>query len=368
MVDVVVVGAGMAGLSCAVSLQGQGHSVVVLEKSRGLGGRVATRRVDGTRFDYGARYVDATGDQAHAILNQINREATGDPVMDGDRINGDRPAPLPEHSPFQPWPLKEFAAQDDGTYQLQPLATRYVPKAGMTAIAKYLAHSLTIQRQQRVQRLQPNADGGWDVYVESQPDCFIRARAVILAIPAPQVIPLLTPLQSEGLSPGILNALHSVQFDPCITVTAGYGEKTDLIHPVLGRDWDAVCFSEHQDVNWVGVNSRKYPDSSLSPILVVQSSAAFARRYIDDTDRQGVGDRLLNALNQLLQWSQTLPEWTHVHYWRYGFCTTPLAQSYILTQSPCLLGCVGDWCGGGQIDDALVSGDRLADGLRDLLA
>ncbi|MFN9939342.1 MAG: FAD-dependent oxidoreductase, partial [bacterium] len=42
--DVVVVGAGVAGLACAGALRESGASVVVLEKSRGVGGRCATRR------------------------------------------------------------------------------------------------------------------------------------------------------------------------------------------------------------------------------------------------------------------------------------------------------------------------------------
>ena len=55
--DVAVVGAGLAGLVCARRLQQAGLAVTVLEKSRGLGGRMATRRIDGSPLDHGARYV-----------------------------------------------------------------------------------------------------------------------------------------------------------------------------------------------------------------------------------------------------------------------------------------------------------------------
>lgn len=392
-IDVVVIGAGIAGLSCASSLQAQGYSVVVLEKSRGLGGRVATRRIDGTQFDYGARYLDATGIHTRALLDAIHRDALNDNTIGNS-------SPSSENIPFVPWPQRKFLAHDDDRgYQLQPSSQGYVPKTGMTAIAKYLARPLNVIRQQRVQRLQPNAPTGWNLYVEGNPDIFIRAQAVILAIPAPQVMSLLTPLTSEGLSDDSLNAIQSVQFDPCITVTAGYsaGHSTGGLspHPRLGDDWDAVSFPSHGDVSWVAMNSRKYPippPSSADPladkqpdgaplhqsdrdehivdehiVLVVQSSAGFARQCIDDGDRQRVGDRLLAALNKQFQWPHVPPAWTHVHYWRYGFCTNPLPEPYILTQTPCLLGCTGDWCGGCQIEDALVSGDRLADALHFLL-
>lgn len=51
--DVVVIGAGMAGLSCARLLTAAGRSVVVVEKSDGIGGRVRTDLVDGFRLDRG---------------------------------------------------------------------------------------------------------------------------------------------------------------------------------------------------------------------------------------------------------------------------------------------------------------------------
>ncbi len=51
--DVIVVGAGMAGLACARSLQDAGLDVMVLESSDGPGGRVRTDLVDGFRLDRG---------------------------------------------------------------------------------------------------------------------------------------------------------------------------------------------------------------------------------------------------------------------------------------------------------------------------
>ncbi|MEY4932043.1 MAG: hypothetical protein RLZZ403_363, partial [Pseudomonadota bacterium] len=54
---VAIVGAGLAGLACARVLFGAQYSVTVLEKSRGLGGRIATRRVGRLAFDHGAQYL-----------------------------------------------------------------------------------------------------------------------------------------------------------------------------------------------------------------------------------------------------------------------------------------------------------------------
>ncbi len=45
MFEIAVIGAGVAGLTCAQKLQQTGRRVVVFDKSQGLGGRLATRRL-----------------------------------------------------------------------------------------------------------------------------------------------------------------------------------------------------------------------------------------------------------------------------------------------------------------------------------
>jgi Predicted NAD/FAD-dependent oxidoreductase len=71
MFDVAVIGAGMAGLICADQLRLAGYSVVVVEKSRGVGGRVATRRVHGTRADHGAPYLEPQGDAVQGLIDVL---------------------------------------------------------------------------------------------------------------------------------------------------------------------------------------------------------------------------------------------------------------------------------------------------------
>ncbi len=50
---IAVIGAGVAGLACAVELAAAGHEVAVFEKARGAGGRTSSRRTDHGTFDHG---------------------------------------------------------------------------------------------------------------------------------------------------------------------------------------------------------------------------------------------------------------------------------------------------------------------------
>ncbi len=68
---VAVIGAGVAGLSCARALQDAGVSVVVFEKSRSLGGRCATRRWEGHVVDHGAQYFTLRSEAFRAILETV---------------------------------------------------------------------------------------------------------------------------------------------------------------------------------------------------------------------------------------------------------------------------------------------------------
>ena len=73
MWDIAVIGAGISGLVCARRLQQAGHRVVVLDKSRGVGGRVATRRLHNTIADHGARYLGHRSTDSPDFVNFIHQ-------------------------------------------------------------------------------------------------------------------------------------------------------------------------------------------------------------------------------------------------------------------------------------------------------
>ncbi|HIK43940.1 MAG TPA: FAD-dependent oxidoreductase [Leptolyngbyaceae cyanobacterium M65_K2018_010] len=340
--DVGVVGAGLSGLTAARQLTQDGWSVLVLDKSRGLGGRVATRRVQGTGVDHGCRFMQPWGLGPGFGWAQAQSQGW-----------------------LQPWNPVEFELSQAGLLSPRPAqGPYYVAAEGMSSLAKVLAQGLEIQRLCRVEQLIPRAEG-WQLQVESQPEALgeVTVRTVLLALPAPQIPPLLTaalplfPELGEWLEP-----LGEVVFDPVITVMAGYGADTV---PRLGEDattaatgW-MVTAQEPSPLWWAALDSSKRLVAA-HPVVVLHSHAQFAASHLEAADLTPVGQQLLEqAAHNLAPWLGD-PHWMQVHRWRYGLVRQPLPSPFLSTAAvPTLVGC-GDWCGGQDGAAAIASGQAAA--------
>jgi phytoene dehydrogenase-like protein len=91
MTEVAIIGAGLAGLSCAVSLQAAGMQVTLLEASDGPGGRVRTDLVDGFRLDRGFQVMLTAYPEARRLLNydglQLRKFTPGALVWHGGKFH-----------------------------------------------------------------------------------------------------------------------------------------------------------------------------------------------------------------------------------------------------------------------------------------
>jgi renalase len=319
--DVVVVGAGLAGLVCAQSLRMRGYSVVVVEKSRGLGGRLATRRLPTGWADHGVRGLEVQGELTQVLI----------PVLCEQQI-------------------------------LHPWNDKYVSSTGITEVAKFLATGLSILRSQRVERI--GAGQNWTLTFESGQT--VAARAIVLAIPAPQAFAL---VEGLDLSQGFLAALGSITYDACITAIATY-QISDEIPGFLEKPgiWSREFGTEEGAIDWISLEQTKYAEAS-HPVVVVQSGAAFAAEHLEAVDLQPVGrDLLARALPFLPSLGE--PDLVQVHRWRYAFVQQPFAAPFLRSGS---LICAGDGlgeAGGGVavtgvavagVEQALRSGLAAAD-------
>ena len=60
----------MAGMTAGEALQTAGWRVVLLDKGRRAGGRMATRRIGSSRFDHGAQFFTVPDPRFRAVVAQ----------------------------------------------------------------------------------------------------------------------------------------------------------------------------------------------------------------------------------------------------------------------------------------------------------
>jgi len=164
-----IVGAGLAGAGIADSLSDESIAVTVLEKSRGVGGRAATRRRDGCRYDHGANYIKDSDERTRDLLESLGTEG----FVDID-------APV--------WP---FDADGTISESERPEAHKWTWEAGITQLAKRLfaRTDAEVRKQTRVESIQRDPDG-WQL-IDTNGSTHGRFDAVVLTPPAPQTADLL---------------------------------------------------------------------------------------------------------------------------------------------------------------------------------
>ncbi len=346
--EVIVVGAGLAGLVCARRLQQAGHQVCLLEKSRGLGGRLATRRINGVPLDHGTRYLANHGDRLQQLFDQWCDEKI-----------------------LAPWQPQTFVMSAEGELQTGATHQPYlVAPNGMNALGKHLAQGLTIHRQQRLLSLALTEQKTWQLTAElatDQSPVEHQARAVVLALPAPQILPILAPLKAIAAIQQLRQALATVTYAPIITVMAQYTnlepQATDALPCAPTTPWMVEGHPE-TPLFWVGLDSSKRSTTESSDInVVIHSSAAFARNWFDLPDLQPIGQALLAQASEFIAPWLNAPKAYQVHRWRYGLIETSCAEPLLTTNHPLPLAACGDWCGQANLDTALDSGWAAAEAI-----
>lgn len=331
--DVIIVGAGLSGLTAAQVLAEHGLKALVLDKGRSVGGRLATRRIGKGVADHGAQFFTA---RTSIFQSYVDRWLVDGVIYQWSKGFSDG---------------IKTVAQFDGH-------PRYAARGGMNALAKHLAgqmqsSAVSIQTDVKVTKLTPK-NKGWQALDEAGTE--YKARALLLTPPVPQSLTLL------GATTGDLMlsdraALERIAYAPCIAGLFAVEGGMNLPEPGALQRPDAP-------ISWIGDNQRKgiSPDAT---IITVHANGDFSRALWDMPEEKALAE-MRGVLETYLEHGSSIIE-THLKRWRYAQPTVLHPERWLLASGLPPLIFAGDAFGEARVEGAALSGLAAGEVLADRL-
>ena len=297
---VAIIGAGIAGLAAARLLREAGSSCTIFDKSRGLGGRMATRRTGDFSFDHGAQYFTARGPRFRALVAD--------------------------------WSAAGHAAAwyDEAI----------VGAPGMTAPARAMAAGLETVMGFEVKGLSRDAQG-WSVHAGDE--TYEGFAAVIVATPAPQTEPL---LGSASLS---FPELASARYAPCLALMLAFEGAVAFQGESLRREAGPIA--------WIARNSSKPGRPMGQETFVVHASPDWSRAHLDETP-EAILEKLAPFALEIIG-APSAPIFATALRWRFALVEQALGVP-CLWDAQAGVGACGDYCLGPRVEAAFDSGEAMA--------
>ena len=316
---VAVIGAGLSGLMCARTLLDHDIEVSVFEKSRGYGGRCATRRDGPWRFDHGAQYFTFRDARLMPYVHSWAQQGL-----------------------IAPW-QGTLAVREGGAWQ--PAKTgvrRYVGVPGMNAIGAHLAADLDVQLETTVTLIQ--REGRQWRLLDANNEDLGAFDAVLTCIPAPQAATLLAPVSPALAATASTAVMHATWATMLVL-----NERPPL-------EFEGAFINDDPVLGWIARDTGK-PQRSADEIWVLHATRAWSDAHIED-GKEEVAAAMTAAFARVVG-AEVAPVHSAAHRWRYAL-PDPVAADAALYDAAAGLGAGGDWCGGPRVEGALLSGIALA--------
>ena len=345
---IAIIGAGLSGLTLVHKLKDLAE-LSLFEKSRGFGGRMATRRYDSFQFDHGAQFFKAKSQSFRSFLKPLIEKGVVQ-IWKGSFVEFDRNKRVNQRV----WGDKP---------------PHYIGAPGMNAIGKYLAKTLeedvTIHLNSRVKKISPynlkiplktalkksNSKKLKDIKWELQDDQNKSLGVfdwVITTAPAEQALALL-PKSFKYYS-----KLSSIKMQACFSLMLGFKKALPLdFHSTLVKN---------KDISWISVNSSK-PGRGESFCLLVHSTNDWADKHIEAPQEELIR-HLCKQTSSTLGLDVSKADHKSLNRWR---CANIEKQENPQLWIDQKLALCGDWTQEGKVEAAFLSAEKTARTLRQIL-
>ena len=318
-----IIGAGIAGLSCAKTLAQAGYIVELFDKGRNLSGRMATRRNDCSEFDHGAQYFTAMHPEfKKEVARWINAGVA------------------------QLWTPDISVFGDEESSKTTDHIERFVGTPQMTTPATFVSRGLSVNLSTTIESIfiRPQSYPRWSLNSKENGTIKSSFNIVIAAIPAPQVTNIF-----KDFSPTLTEIAQDVKMSGSWAVMLNFNNKVDL-------NFDAA-FINKGPLRWVAKNNSK-PERGSHESWVLHATPEWSELYIE-TPPEEVANLLIK---EFLDLGGSLPDQHQAHLWRYAEATPPLDMTFAWDKVN-NLGICADWLNKGRVEGAWLSGRKLAENI-----
>ena len=324
--SVAIIGAGLAGLTCATALNGLVPNVKVFEKSIFSGGRVSRFLAGEYAFNHGAQYFTVSNPLFWNIVSAWQnagfvRSWSGWIVeLQNGQINN----------------------SDDATQ-------RFVGEPRMQTIVENLSTNCDLVTSANISEIEHQDDGGWRLFNE-RGDYLGAFDIVIIATAAHQVGSLCRSVTE------ISELADNVDMTACWSGMFAFESKLDL-------PYDAAHVLD-SPISWVSRQQENNSQDGSNPssdtdCWVVHASPEWSQKYAASF-RGRVMHALLDAFWAATDHPEIKPVASSVHCWKHAVPINPISQDSLFVESQ-TIGACGDWCTAPRIEGAVLSGFSMAD-------
>ena len=321
----VVVGAGISGLMAARALATAGWEVTVLDKGRGVGGRMATRRLVDERvgtgtLDHGAQFFTVREDR---FLEYVTTWLEVGVAVEWSRG----------------FPDASGGGGEDGH-------PRYRGTSGMTSIPKHLARDLDVRTGEQATAVRVE-DGSWAVLCRSGLE--ILGGALLLTAPVPQSLALV----ASELPGRAKLELEGISYAPCLAVMT-------LLDGPSGLPAPGGVQIKDEPLDWIGDNEQK--GISRAPAVTIHAGPRWSADHYDDPEEEIV-EALLGFAREVVGGFPSEVVETSLQRWRYSWVTRSHPERCLVAGKEPPLVFAGDAFGSPKVEGAALSGLAAADAL-----
>ncbi|TVR00192.1 MAG: FAD-dependent oxidoreductase [Deltaproteobacteria bacterium] len=330
--DVAIVGAGLAGAACARRLHELGLGVLIVDKGRRPGGRLATRVESHGTYDHGCQHFTASSEAFRERIDQL--------VDTGSAAVLTTPT---------------YALHAGDRRPVTASVPRYVGVPGNSAVVEAELHGLhdsgnvSVHCGVRVNQCR-RSEGRWHLDTGDGHD-LPAARALVVTVPAPQLPPLI------GATHPIARRAATIRTSACWTLLMALDQRLDLPFDLAFIDGSALTWAAREP-------SR--PGRSGKERWTLHATAEWSEEHLEG-DPQDVSRMLLAAFSRDVARLPGSPAALVAHRWRHAFVENPLTDGAFLDDERHLAAC-GDWCLLGNVEGAWRSGRLAAEKVAALLA